>query len=105
MLTFNEQRLLEQLLKEEEFQTFDALASHLGLSVRTVRNLLNKLEPTFQQNHLRLSKKYGVGIKLISEKQSFREISENIHTSIVVRREVLKLMLLFYYRKKFQLIN
>ena len=48
MLTFNEQRLLEQLLKEEEFQTFDALASHLGLSVRTVRNLLNKLEPTFQ---------------------------------------------------------
>ncbi|ETU12295.1 helix-turn-helix domain-containing protein [Enterococcus faecalis] len=100
MLTFNEQRLLEQLLKEEEFQTFDALASHLGLSVRTVRNLLNKLEPTFQQNHLRLSKKYGVGIKLISEKQSFREISENIHTSIVVRREVLKLMLLFYYRKK-----
>ncbi len=89
MLTFNEQRLLEQLLKEEEFQTFDALASHLGLSVRTVRNLLNKLEPTFQQNHLRLSKKYGVGIKLISEKQSFREsfrqavINPNIIAAVI----------------------
>lgn len=100
MLTSNEHYLLEQLLIKEDYQTYEELAQSLRLSVRSIRNLLAKLQPYFEQNNLELVKKYGFGVKLVSQLTNEKNLIKSVDTSLTYRREVMKLILLFNFRKK-----
>ena len=99
MLTSNEHYLLEQLLIKEDYQTYEELAQSLRLSVRSIRNLLAKLQPYFEQNNLELVKKYGFGVKLVSQLTNEKNLIKSVDTSLTYRREVMKLILLFNFRK------
>lgn len=100
MLTSNEHYLLEQLLLKEDYQTYEELAQSLKLSVRSIRNLLKKLTPYFEKNNLVLDKKYGFGVKLASQLTNEKSQIKSVDTSLTYRREVMKLILLFNFRKK-----
>lgn len=102
MLTSNEQYLVEQLMAKEEFQSFQSLAESLNVSVRTIRNLLHRIQPFLTENNLKVERKYGVGIRLtqIEETEENVNIIPFVDFSAIYRREVLKLLLLLNFRQK-----
>ncbi|OQO88262.1 hypothetical protein BH739_04700 [Enterococcus casseliflavus] len=101
MLTSNEHFLLERLLLEEEFQTYETLSEELQVSIRSIRNLLVKLAPFFEENNLVVEKRYGFGIRLVSDViDSKQALLKTMATSLIYRREVMKLILLFHFRKQ-----
>lgn len=102
MLTSNEQYLIEQLITKEGYQSYQSLADAVGVSIRTIRNLLKSVEPFLTENNMQLEQKYGVGIRIIPKNTT--EQSEGflplVDFSAVYRREVIKLLLLLNFRTK-----
>lgn len=101
MLTSNEHFLLGKLLLVEEFQTYGLLSEELQVSIRSIRNLLVKLAPFFEENNLVVEKRYGFGIRLVSNMiDNKQKLLKTMATSLIYRREVMKLVLLFHFRKQ-----
>lgn len=100
MLSANEQYLYEQLLAEERYQTYAELSVLLNLSERTIRTLLQKLEPHLLENGLLIEKKYGSGIKLVVDDTRAQATGvKKFGVSSQYRREVIQLILLFNYKR------
>ncbi|WP_368259433.1 transcription antiterminator [Enterococcus sp. 2201sp1_2201st1_C11_2201SCRN_220225] len=102
MLTSNEQYLVEQLATKEGYHSYKSLAEALGVSTRTIRNLLQNIEPFLAKNNLHIEQKYGIGIRMVQSIGRNREnrIIPLVDLSAIYRREVMKLLLLLNFRTK-----
>ena len=57
-------KIVDVLLKQDSYITIDKISEELAVSNKTIRNDLQIVDQYLEENHLRLIKKTGVGIRI-----------------------------------------
>lgn len=71
-------KIIDVLLKQDNYITIDAVSSALQVSNKTIRNDLQVVDEWLCDNHLKLIKKTGVGIKIDGERDVKLRIMDSI---------------------------
>ncbi|MFL0268622.1 BglG family transcription antiterminator [Candidatus Clostridium radicumherbarum] len=75
-------KILELILKSENYISVDFIAENLKVSNKTIRNDLFKIEKIVKESNLTLNKKPGVGIAIEGLEEKKLEVLNNIRSSI-----------------------
>ncbi|MCC5895650.1 MAG: transcription antiterminator [Alkalibacterium sp.] len=75
----NKQKLVELLVKTEQFETASSLADQLGVSPRTVYSYLDEIEDVLIKSDTILEKKPGLGTRIIGDAEAKNGLLLSMH--------------------------